>query len=455
MTTSANDFTTGSIPRKMLKFMTPVLGALALQAMYGAVDMLIVGQFGTVEGLSAVATGSNVINIFTTIIAGLTMGITVLIGQYTGRGEKALVGDVVGGAVCFFICLGAVFTLLTIVLAAPFTVLMQAPAESFESTVEYIVICGAGTVFIIGYNVISGIFRGIGNSRQPLFFVTVACVANIVLDLLFVAGFHMNVAGAALATVIAQALSVLMSFAVIRKSTELSFTRKKIRFNKEIAKFLQLGFPLTLQMGLSNISFLLILAIINNLGLSASSGFGIAQKIISFIMLIPATLTQSVSAFVAQNIGAKLPQRAKRATWVAIASGASVGVAIFLVACFQGEVLAKLFTDDTAVMIRAAEYLKGFSPEPIITCVSFSLIGYFNGCGRTVFSMVQSLAQAFLIRIPFTYIMSLRSDVTLTHIGLAVPASTMFGIFLCVGYYVYLEKSASGISGVSYRFLSR
>lgn len=444
MENQADNFTTGSIPRKLIKFMFPILGALVLQAMYGAVDMIIVGKFGTTEGLSAVSTGSAVINFVTMVISGLTMGITVLIGRYIGEKAPERIREVVGGAVCFFGILAIVFTLIMVIPAKFIVSLMQAPTESFALTVQYVQICGMGLVFIIGYNVISGIFRGMGNSGLPLVFVAVACVANVLLDLLFIAVWHMNVAGAALATVLAQAISVILSFLIIRKQSSLLFiTIKDIRFNKEIKKFCKLGLPITLQSGLSNISFLLICAIINNLGLAASSGYGVAQKINGFIMLLPGTLMQSISAFVAQNMGAGLPQRAKKATWFGMMIGVSIGVIIFYTAFFHGDFLAKLFSDDEVVIGKTAEYLKGFSPEPIITCISFSLIGYFNGRGKTMFTMIQGLIQAFLVRIPITWFMSRKPDVTLTDIGVAVPAATMCGILMCVIYYVVLEKRSS------------
>lgn len=441
METYANNFTTGSIPKKLLKFMAPIFGALTLQAMYGAADMVIVGRFGTTEGLSAVSTGSVIMHAITMIVAGLTMGITVLIGMCIGEGAHSRIRGIIGGAICFFGCLSAVLTVLTVVFAGPIAAIMQAPEESFSLTVQYISICGAGMLFTIAYNVISGIFRGTGNSRLPLIFVSIACVANIALDLLFVAVWHMNVAGAALATVLSQALSVGLSFAVIKNQPSIfSISLKDIRFNAEIKEFCKLGFPITLQSALTNVSFLLICGIINYLGLAASSGYGVAQKIISFVMLLPATLMQSIAAFVAQNVGANLPKRAQKATWFGITAGASVGLLIFVLAFFCGELLARLFTSDEAVIQRAAEYLRGFSPEAVITCVSFGLVGYFNGSGKTIFTMTQGLAQSFLVRIPVTYAMSLRADVTLTHIGLAVPASTVFGILLCVGYYILLEK---------------
>lgn len=190
-------FTQGSIAGKLLRFMIPILGALVLQAMYGAVDLLVVGQFGTDAGISAVATGSNIINLVTFVITSLTMGVTVVISRFLGERKPERIGKVIGGAVCFFALLSVVLMILLLAFAPVFSSWLNAPEAAFDLTVTYVRICGAGIVFVVAYNVISGIFRGLGNSRLPLIFVAIACVTNIFGDLLFVAAFHMNVAGAA------------------------------------------------------------------------------------------------------------------------------------------------------------------------------------------------------------------------------------------------------------------
>ena len=312
--TLSDDFTQGSIVGKLVKFMVPVLGALILQAMYGAVDLLVVGQFGTDAGISAVATGSNIINLVTFVITALVMGVTVLISRYLGEKLNERIGGVIGGTVCFFVIFTSVIMALLLFLAPVFASLLNAPEQAYDLTVQYVRICGVGIVFVVAYNVISGIFRGLGNSKLPLIFVLIACIVNVIGDLLFVAVFHMNVAGAALATILAQAVSVVLSLFIIRRQ-KLPFTIKKsdIRFNREILVFLKLGIPLALQEMLTNISFLILCAIVNGIGLEASSGYGIAQKVISFVMLIPSALMQSMSAFVAQNVGAGKEERARKA----------------------------------------------------------------------------------------------------------------------------------------------
>jgi putative MATE family efflux protein len=442
MEQNSNDFTQGSIAAKLLKFMLPILGALVLQAMYGAVDILVVGQFGTTAGISGVSTGSVVVNLVTFTVTGLAMGITVLIGRYIGEKKEERVGKVIGGAICFFAALSVLLALIMLVFARQFAILMQAPSEAVDLTAVYVRICGGGILFIVAYNLISSIFRGMGNSRLPLIFVAIACVVNIVGDLVFVAGFKMNVAGAALATVMAQAVSVVLSLAIIRRQ-ELPFTMKRsdICFNPEIGNFIKIGIPIAFQEILTQFSFLALCAFINRLGLEASSGYGVANKITSFIMLVPGALMQSMSAFVAQNVGAGKEERARRSMVTGMVIGAIIGTVIASLAFFRGDLLAHVFTKDEAVVIRAAEYLKGFSFEAIVTSVLFSFIGYYNGHSQTVFVMFQGIAQTFLVRLPMSYVMSIQPDASLTNIGLAAPSATIFGIIINAVFFVIYSRA--------------
>lgn len=437
----SDDFTQGSIGGKLVKFMIPVLGALILQAMYGAVDLLVVGQFGTDAGISAVSTGSSVINLVTFVITSLTMGVTVLISRYLGEKRSERVGAVIGGAICFFILFAMVLTVILIIGAPLFASLLNAPEEAFYLTNQYVRICGAGIVFVIAYNVISGVFRGLGNSRLPLVFVAIACVVNVVGDLIFVAGFGMDVAGAALATILAQAVSVVMSLVIIRRQ-KLPFAMKRtdIRFNLEIPSFLRLGIPLAFQEMLTNLSFLILCAIVNGIGLEASSGYGIAQKVISFIMLIPSALMQSMSAFVAQNVGAGKELRTRKAMHSGMVLGMAVGVLIFFVAFFRGDLPASLFTSNQAYILRAAEYLKGFSFEAVLTCVVFSYIGYFNGHGQALPVMLQGITASFLIRVPLSYYFSLKEGASLFDIGMAVPVASVYGILFFTVWYLWYSR---------------
>ena len=438
---TASDFTEGRIFPKLIKFMLPILGALVLQAMYGAVDILVVGQFGTSEGISAVSTGSNLVNMVTFTAAGFTMGVTILMGRYIGEKRQDRLGRVIGGAICFFLVLSLVITAVMLTFARQLAQMMQAPAEALDSTVTYVMICGGGILFIMAYNFISSIFRGLGNSKLPLIFVGIACAVNVVGDLLFVAVFKMNVAGAALATVMAQAVSVVLSILIIRKQ-KLPFTLKRedIRFNEEVPRIIKVGAPIAVQELLTQLSFLALCAFINKLGIAQSSGYGVANKLVAFIMLVPSSLMQSLASFVAQNFGAGKEKRACQTMLCGMAIGCTVGVVISLLAVFAGDYMSMIFTPEPAYIKQSAAYLLGFSLEPIVTSILFSFIGYFNGHSQTLFVMIQGLSQTFLVRLPMSYIMSIQPDASLTMIGLAAPSATIFGIILNLVYFIWYSK---------------
>ena len=438
---TATDFTEGRIFPKLIKFMLPILGALVLQAMYGAVDILVVGQFGTSEGISAVSTGSNLVNMVTFTAAGFTMGVTILLGRYIGEKRQDRLGRVIGGAICFFLVLSLVITAVMLIFARQLAQMMQAPAEALDSTVTYVMICGGGILFIMAYNFISSIFRGLGNSKLPLIFVGIACAVNVVGDLLFVAVFKMNVAGAALATVMAQAVSVVLSILIIRKQ-KLPFTLKRedIRFNEEVPRIIKVGAPIAVQELLTQLSFLALCAFINKLGIAQSSGYGVANKLVAFIMLVPSSLMQSLASFVAQNFGAGKEKRACQTMLCGMAIGCTVGVVISLLAVFAGDYMSMIFTPEPAYIKQSAAYLLGFSLEPIVTSILFSFIGYFNGHSQTLFVMIQGLSQTFLVRLPMSYIMSIQPDASLTMIGLAAPSATIFGIILNLVYFIWYSK---------------
>lgn len=438
------DFTQGSILKKLSFFMLPVLGALILQAAYGAVDLLVVGQFGSTAGLSAVSTGSQVLNLVTFVVTQLAMGVTVLIARYLGEKTEAQIGSVLGGATVVFSILSVGLFLLLVCFARPIAVLMQAPEEATSLTASYIRICGSGIFFIVAYNLLSAIFRGLGDSNAPLLFVLVACIVNIAGDLILVAGFGMDAAGAAIATVLAQAVSVVFAVVILlKKKLPFTLSRRDFRLNSQCRKFLGIGLPLALQEFLTQLSFLALCAFVNRLGLAASSGYGVASKIVNFAMLIPSALMQSMASFVAQNVGAGNQKRAKRAMLTGIGIGLVFGCAVFALVLLKGDALAGIFSPDPEIVQKGFEYLKGFAPETIVTAVLFSMVGYFNGNNQTLFVMLQGIVQTLLVRLPLSYFMSIQPDASLTKIGLAAPVSTLVGIVLNVAFYIYWCKKSA------------
>lgn len=423
--------------------MIPVLGALILQAAYGAVDLLVVGRFGSTSGLSAVSTGSQILNLVTFVVTQLAMGITVLIARYIGEKRPQLISSLIGGATLVFTLISVVLFVIMVGFSHGLAVLMQAPAEAVDLTSVYVRICGAGIFFIVAYNVLAAIFRGLGDSKSPLIFVAIACAINVVGDLVLVAGFHLDAAGAAIATVAAQAISAVFALVLLaKKNLPFQIRKEDFHFNSQCRRLLQVGFPLAMQEFLTQMSFLALCAFINRLGLEASSGYGVACKIVNFAMLIPSSLMQSMASFVSQNVGAGNEKRAKKAMFTGIGIGLVIGCVVFVLVLLKGDVLTRLFTTDAAVVQRGFEYLKGFAPESIVTAVLFSMVGYFNGHDKTLWVMTQGLAQTLLVRLPMAYIMSIQPNASLTMIGLAAPTATVFGIVLNIGFFLWCNKKS-------------
>jgi len=434
--------TEGNILSSLTRFAMPVLFALFLQALYGGVDLLIVGRFASTTDVSGVATGSMGMHTITMIITGLSVGITVLVGQRIGEGKPDEAGKAIGSGICFFGAVTVILTVLIMLGSDALSSFMHAPEEAFEATSIYIKICGAGSAFFISYNVIGSIFRGLGDSKTPLITVAIACIFNIAGDLLLVAVFHMGAAGAAIATVFSQAISVVISLAIIRKRQQpFEFSREYLRFDKKlIATEFKLGSPVALQELLVGLSFLVIQMIVNTMGVTASAGVGVAEKLCTFVMLVPSAYAQSMTAFVAQNAGARKPERALKGLFYGIATSVAVGIVVGYTAFFHGDILSSFFSEDSAVITASHSYLKSYAIDCLLTPFLFCFIGYFNGYGRTLFVMIQGLVGAFCVRIPVAFFVSRLPGATLFHIGLATPASTIIQIILCLIMMHILKK---------------
>lgn len=435
-------FTEGKIMGPLIKFALPVLLALFLQTLYGAVDLLIIGQFAEAGDISAVATGSSLMFTLTSVFIGLSMGTTILMGQNIGQGKTSEAGNVIGSTITFFAILGIIVSIIAFILSPQLASLMQAPEGAFDGTVSYLRICSVGLIFIIAFNVLGSIFRGIGNSVMPLITVAISTVCNIIGDLVLIAVFKMGVAGAAIATVAAQLISVILSVVIISKQgLPFKVTRASLKPNKIIIrKILQLGLPIAFQDALVSISFLFITGIVNTLGLVASASVGVAQRLSQFIMLVPSAFMQSMSAFVAQNVGAGKHNRAKKVLYYGIGTSLLVGVVMAYFAFFHGDILASIFTRDPELIAGAWEYIKAFAIDTLLVSFLFCFIGYFNGYGKTTFVMIQGIAGAFGVRIPVAYIMSKLFGANLFLVGLSTPSSTVVQIILCLIVFALLQR---------------
>ncbi len=437
-----NQITEGNILKSLIKFALPVLITLFLQALYGGVDLLVVGQFSETADVSGVATGSTLMHTVTMIVTGLAMGITVLVAQRIGEKNPEGAGKVIGSGICLFAIGAVLMSVMLIIATDTLAALMHAPAEAFDKTVAYIRICGTGSIFIVAYNVLGAVFRGIGDSKTPLMTVCISCVLNIAGDLLFVAVLGMGAAGAALATMISQAVSVVVSLIIISKrELPFAFHRNYIKFDGALIKNeLKLGIPIAMQELLVGFSFLIIQAIANSFDVTSSAGVGVAEKVCSFIMLVPSAFMQSMAAFVAQNMGAKKPERAKKALVYGILTSLSVGVLIAIFTFVRGDLLASIFSGESDVIAAAHDYLKAYAIDVMLVSIMFCMVGYFNGLGQTLFVMVQGIIGALGVRVPVVLFMSQLPNTSLFLIGLGTPGSTLAQIIMCVGFMFYLKK---------------
>ena len=441
---SEKDFTSGSIIPNIVRFALPVLAALLLQAAYGAADLLIVGKFGDATGVSAVGLGSEVMLTVTVILAGLTMGATVLIGQRIGSRNYAGAGRAVGAACALFIIVALVLTVVMELLTEPLCRLMQAPEESFDKTVEYVRICSGGIIFITAYNVISGIFRGLGNSKLPMIFVAISAAANVIGDLILCGPCGLDAAGAAIATISAQAISVVLSIIIIfRQDLPFELNKSYITLKcDEWKTILKIGAPLALQDLLVHISFLAINSFANAYGLIASAGYAAGGKITSFLMLIPSAVGQSVTAFVSQNVGAGHFTRARQALFKTMMLGLGVGAVVCVLGYVFAPEMSMLFTDDAAVVEQSTLLLRGFAPDCFLTNVLFAFMGFYNGHGWTTPVMIQGITSALGIRLVFGWFVSTQSWGNLFFMGLSTPISTIYGIIFFAIYFLIRKKKS-------------
>ncbi len=443
-----HSLTAGSVWKNLLFFSLPIMGANLLQAMYGTVDLMVVGMFADAAQVSAVSTGSMTIQAITGIITGLTMGCTVQLGHCIGMQDYKTASKTVASSVALFVVLGLVLSGLIAFFAAAVSSVMNAPEDAFGDTVGYIRICGMGILCIVLFNAVSGMLRGIGDSKTPLILMGIACAANILGDLLLVGGFEMGSDGAAIATVAAQGLSVLAAMVIIkRRGLGFESDPSNLRPGRaETGKILKYGLPIAAQEALTGVSFMVILAILNSFGLVASAGVGVAEKICALMFIIPGAMMSAVSAFSAQNIGAGKPQRAKQAMYISMAVSFGIGICMFLASFLYGTQLAGFFSSDPAVCAAAANYLRSYAIDCIIIGFNFSMMGYLNGLGKTGFVALQGILSTFLVRIPVSFFMSKIPGVSLFQVGFATPLATVFAIVITIFYLRPHRESSGGLA---------
>lgn len=430
------DLIQGSVPKVLLRFAMPFLIANVLQALYGGADLFVVGQYDDAASVAGVAIGSQVMQTITGIILGLTTGTTILIAMGTGAKDDRKVAATIGTSVYFFTVTGIILTLVMVLFHRPIAALMHTPEEAMADTLHYILICSAGIPFIMGYNVVCGILRGLGDSKSPLYFVGLACIINIGADFLLVGGFGMRAAGAAIATVLSQGISFLTALWFLhRRGFHFEFTRRDIRFHKDLSRrIVTLGAPIALQDALINVSFLIITVIVNQMGVIASASLGVVEKIIIFAMLPPTAMAAAVATMTAQNYGAGLIQRMSRCLYSGIGISLVFGVSVCVYSQFLPETLTGIFTNDPAVIEMAAGYLRGYSIDCVMVSFVFCINSYFSGQGNSWFPMIHSMIATFLFRIPLSYLCGQLDPTDLVLMGYAPPLSTLVSLLICFWY---------------------
>ncbi len=430
------DLTQGSVPKVLLQFAVPFLLANLLQALYGGVDLFIVGLYDDAASVAGVAIGSQVMQTVIGIVLGLTAGATILIAMGVGARDYRRVASTIGTSICFFGVIGILLTLLMAFCYENIAVAMHTPPEAMDDTLNYILVGAFGIPFTMGYNVVCGILRGLGDSRSPLYFVGIACVINIVLDFILVGGLGMRAMGAAVATVTSQGISLVIAICFLyRRGFNFEFSRKDIGLNRALSKkIVLLGAPIALQDALINISFLIITVIVNQMGIIAAASLGVVEKIIVFAMLPPFAISSAVATMTAQNYGAGLVARMKMCLKSGIMVSLVFGASFCVYAQFFPETLTCVFSKDSAVIEMAAGYLRGYSIDCVLVCFVFCINSYFSGQGNSWFPMIHSVIATFLFRIPLSFLCGWLSPDSLVMMGYAPPFATLVSLVICLWY---------------------
>lgn len=433
------NLTTGSVFQNILFFSLPYLLSYFLQTLYGMADLFIIGQFEGVADTTAVSIGSQVMHMLTVMLVGLAMGSTVSIGQAVGGRKDRQAAVCIGNTVTLFMGLSLVLTVVLLAVSGQIVKVMSTPAQAVSGTLDYLTICFMGIPFITAYNIISSIFRGMGDSKSPMYFIAVACAANIGLDYLFMGALHMGPSGAALGTTLSQAVSVAVSLAVIlKRGGGLSVRKQDFKpLPPVMGRLLKIGVPIALQDGFIQISFIVITIIANRRGLNDAAAVGIVEKIISFLFLVPSSMLSTVSALGAQNIGAGCPDRAQRTLGYAIAIAAGFGLLVSVLMQFLAEPMVSLFTDASqgsgAQVVRlGGQYLRGYVLDCMFAGIHFSFSGYFCACGKSGLSFLHNSIAILLVRIPGAFLASAYFPENLFPMGLATSAGSLLSVVICV-----------------------
>ena len=436
------DLTKGSVLSNILRFSGPYLAAYFPQSFYGLADLFITGQYNGADVITAVASGSQIMHFVTVFIVGVSVGTTVLIGHAVGAGDRKRIGRTIGNTVTLFTCLALVLAAVLMLSSGGIVKIMQTPLESRQEMTRYIMICFAGVPFITAYNAIAAVFRGLGDSRTPMYFVLIACVLNIGLDYVFIGALGLGASGAALGTVISQTVSVVLSVILIaRRDMGIHVTQSDLKPDREILKgYLRVGFPIACQDGFIQVSFLVITAIANSRGVDIAAAVGIVEKIITFLFLVPSSMMSTISSVGAQCIGAKFYDRAKKTLFSGMAIACSIGIVFAVFFQFMSDDVISAFTKNTEVVKFGTQYLRAYVTDCFFASIHFCFSGYFSACGLSIWSFVHNAVSIVMVRIPGAYMASMIYPDTLYPMGLAAPMGSLLSAVICVFVYLYIQK---------------
>ena len=436
------DLTTGGVLKNIVFFSLPYLLSYFLQTLYGMADLFIIGQFNGVDRITAVSVGSQVMHMLTVMIVGLAMGATVTIGKAIGGKKLEQASITVGNTITLFMGVSIVMTILLLLLVKPIVAVMSTPAEAVSETVIYLTICFIGIPFITAYNIISSIFRGLGDSKSPMYFIAIACVANIILDYLFIGGLHLGAAGAALGTTLSQTVSVIVALCVVlRRKTGITLKRQYFKPQMEtMGQILRIGIPVALQDGFIQIAFIVITVIANRRGLNDAAAVGIVEKFISIVFLVPSTMLSTVSALSAQNIGAGKHERASATLRYAIMIAVGFGIVVAVITQFTGKDIVGIFTNDESVIVLGDQYLRSYIWDCVFAGIHFSFSGYFCAYGLSGISFLHNVLSIICVRIPGAYFASLYYPDTLYPMGFAAPGGSLLSVIVCVIAFCIVRK---------------
>lgn len=438
----SRNLTNGSILGNIVAFSLPYLLSYFLQTLYGLADLFVVGQYDGVSSTTAVSVGSQVMHMLTVIVVGLAMGTTVTIAQAVGAEDVPRTRRAIGNTVTLFMIFSLLLAGGLIGFVDGIVSLMSTPSEAVAETTSYLTICFVGIPFIVAYNIIAAIYRGMGDSKTPMYFVAIACVVNIALDYLFIGTFDMGASGAALATTLSQTVSVVIALIVMSRSrSELRITRADWVPQRDImGKLLKIGVPVALQDGFVQVGFVIILIIANQRALNDAAAVGIVEKFIGILFLIPSSMLSTVSTISAQNLGAGKIDRAIRTLWMANAIVVGFGALFAIVFQTYPEMAVSLFTNDEQVIVQGCQYLQGYVWDCVFAGIHFCFSGFFCACGWSIVSFVHNAISIVVARVPLAYWASLLYPTTLYPMGLATVTGSVVSVVICVGVFIWMKK---------------